>query len=167
MELIVFRDGKEVRLEVEHSDRAFEVRLEGQTYRVDSVATNGSVRSLIIGGRQYEVAVRLVSTGRYQVSYHGSFEEVEVLDPLSYLAQQGAARQAQDGRQQVCAYMPGRVVEVHVNEGERVRAGQGLVVLEAMKMENEIKAERDGLVRKVLVSPGQAVEGGDPLLEIE
>ncbi len=167
MELIVLRSGKEVRLEVEHRDSAFEVRLEGKTYRVDSVATNGSVRSLVIGGRQYEVAVRPASKGRYQVSYHGSFEEVEVLDPLSYLAQQGAARRERDVGQQVCAYMPGRVVEVHVSEGERVRAGQGLLVLEAMKMENEIQAERDGLVRQVLVAPGQAVEGGDPLLKIE
>ena len=60
-----------------------------------------------------------------------------------------------------------RVVAVHVGEGDRVTAGQGLVVLEAMKMQNEITAERQGVVRQVFVTSGQAVEGGDPLFEIE
>ncbi|MEE8137329.1 MAG: biotin/lipoyl-containing protein [Thermoanaerobaculia bacterium] len=167
MELIVLRAGREERVEVEHHDQTFEVRLGGATYWVDSVATNGAVRSLLIGGRQYEVAVRRRREGCYQVSYQGAFEEVEVLDPLSYLAQQGAARRARGGLERVTAYMPGRVVAVNVAEGDRVHAGQGLVVLEAMKMENEIQAERDGVVRQVFVTTDQAVEGGDPLFEIE
>jgi biotin carboxyl carrier protein len=62
--------------------------------------------------------------------------------------------------------MPGRVVAVLVAEGASVTPGQGLVVLEAMKMQNEIQAERPGTVKKIFVSPGQAVEGGDPLFEI-
>ena len=64
------------------------------------------------------------------------------------------------------AQMPGRVVAVLVEEGEAVAAGQGLVVLEAMKMENEIQAEAAGVVTKILVEAGQAVEGGDPLFEV-
>ena len=63
--------------------------------------------------------------------------------------------------------MPGRVVAVLVGEGEPVRAGQGVVVLEAMKMQNEIQAEHDGVVKRVCVEPGQAVEGGDLLFELE
>ena len=63
--------------------------------------------------------------------------------------------------------MPGRVVEVLVEEGARVEAGQGLIVLEAMKMENEIQAEHEGVVKQVFVTAGQAVEGGDPLFELE
>ncbi|TNF74372.1 MAG: acetyl-CoA carboxylase biotin carboxyl carrier protein subunit [Acidobacteria bacterium] len=62
--------------------------------------------------------------------------------------------------------MPGRVVALLVEEGQEVESGDGLVVLEAMKMENEIRAETAGVVRKILVSEGQAVEGGDPLFEI-
>jgi pyruvate carboxylase subunit B len=63
--------------------------------------------------------------------------------------------------------MPGRVVELLVEVGQEVASGQGLVVLEAMKMENEILAESAGVVRQILVEPGQAVEAGDPLLEME
>jgi biotin carboxyl carrier protein len=62
--------------------------------------------------------------------------------------------------------MPGRVVEVLVREGDEVTVGQGLVVLEAMKMENEIQAERAGKVTKVFVTAGQPVEGGDLLFEL-
>jgi pyruvate carboxylase subunit B len=62
--------------------------------------------------------------------------------------------------------MPGRVVAVLVEEGAAVTAGQGVVVLEAMKMENEIRAEADGTVAKIFVQPGQAVDTGNPLFEL-
>lgn len=63
--------------------------------------------------------------------------------------------------------MPGRVVAVLIKEGDTVTTGQGLVVLEAMKMENEIRAEHDGVVSKIHVQPGQAVDKGNPLFEME
>ncbi|MBI3006567.1 MAG: biotin/lipoyl-binding protein [Ignavibacteriales bacterium] len=63
--------------------------------------------------------------------------------------------------------MPGLVVNVEVKEGTRVTAGQGLVVLEAMKMENEIKASSSGTVRAIHVSPGRVVEKGEPLISLE
>jgi biotin carboxyl carrier protein len=59
------------------------------------------------------------------------------------------------------------VVSLLVAEGEEVQPGQGLLVLEAMKMQNEIQAERAGRVRAIHVAPGEAVEGGDPLLDLE
>ncbi len=167
MELIVLRGDEEHRLHVERRQGRFEVRLGGRVFEVDSVATDGSVRSLLIGGRQFEVAVRAAGDNRYLVSTAGGLEELEVLDPLTHLAAKGARERAAHGPQRVAAYMPGKVVTVLVEEGQQVIRGQGLVVLEAMKMENEILAERDGTVRHVFVSPGQAVEGGDPLFELE
>lgn len=167
MELIVLRDGEEYRVAIEHDGQEFSVTLGDESYLVDSVSINGPVRSLIIKGRQYELAVRRKSPSQYVVSHLGSVEEVEVLDPLTYLATEGSAQRKADGPQEVTAYMPGRVVKVLVTEGEAVLAGQGLVILEAMKMENEIQAEHDGVIRRVLVADGQPVEGGDPLFEIE
>lgn len=167
MELIVRNNGEETRVEVETQGTTYLVRLRGREFSVDSVATNGAVRSLVIEGQQFEVAVRSEGVGRYQISHQGSIDEVEVLDPLTYLVEQTSARRGEAGAHKVTAYMPGRVVEVLVEEGEQVRAGQGLVVLEAMKMENEIQAEHDAVVGRVFVSAGQAVEGGDPLFELE
>jgi len=166
MELIVLSNGHEARVEVEHLGSGIEVRIGDRLYLVDTVATNGAVRSLIIEGRQFEVAVRSREEGRYQISHRGSIEEVEVLDPLTHLARQGSESRSQKGLGKVTAYMPGRVVELLVQEGDEVRVGQGLVVLEAMKMENEIQAERAGTVKKIFVSAGQPVEGGDLLFEL-
>jgi biotin carboxyl carrier protein len=166
MELIVLSNGHEARVQVEHLGSGIEVKIGDQRYLVDTVATNGAVRSLIIEGRQFEVAVRSREDGRYQINHRGSIEEVEVLDPLTYLARQGSERRNQEGLKTVTAYMPGRVVQLLVQEGDEVTVGQGLVVLEAMKMENEIQAERAGVVKQVFVSEGQPVEGGDPLFEL-
>ncbi|MCH9648528.1 MAG: biotin/lipoyl-binding protein [Deltaproteobacteria bacterium] len=63
--------------------------------------------------------------------------------------------------------MPGRVVTLLVSEGDQVEEGQGILVLEAMKMENEIPAESSGVVSRLLVECGQAVDNGDPLFEVE
>jgi biotin carboxyl carrier protein len=167
MELIVLRNGEEYRVVIEQHGHSTIVSVGDETYEVDSVATVGSVRSLIIAGRQFEVSVKRSNANRYQISHFGLVEDVKVLDPLSYLATESLAFQKGDGPQRVAAYMPGRVVKVLVGEGDNVEAGQGLVVLEAMKMENEIQAEHEGVVTRVFVSAGQPVEGGDPLFEIE
>ena len=167
MELIVLRDGEESRVGVEERGQGYHLRIGEVSYLVDSVATNGVVRSLIIEGRQFEVSVRRKNGGKYNVTHQGSIDEVEVLDPLTYLAQQGSARRRGEGPRQVRAYMPGRVVQILVEEGDLVQPGQGLIVLEAMKMENEIQAEHAATVKRVLVASGQTVEGGDPLFELE
>ena len=167
MKLIVLHDGEETPVEIEEHGHLFRISVGDQTFDVDSAGTNGVVRSLLIEGRQFEVSVRRKGPGQYSVRHMGSIDEVEVLDPLTYLAGQGSLRQKAAGPQQIKAYMPGRVVELLVSEGDSVEAGQGLVVLEAMKMENEIQAEHAAVVGRVFVSPGQAVEGGDPLFELE
>src|SRR5687767_15349352 len=67
----------------------------------------------------------------------------------------------------LAAPMPGMIVRLNVKEGDQVRVGQGLVVMEAMKMENELRAASDGVVKRVVASPGTAVEKGALLLEME
>lgn len=167
MKLIVLRNGEETQVEVEERGHLYRVSLENQTFEVDSAATDGAVRSLLIEGRQFEVSVRRKGPGVYSVRHLGSIDEVEVLDPLTYLAEQGSSRQKASGPQQIKAYMPGRVVKVLVSEGDTVEPGQGLIVLEAMKMENEIQADRTAVVARILVTAGQAVTDGDPLFELE
>jgi pyruvate carboxylase subunit B len=167
VELIVRHDGSVHRVSVERRSDRLEVGLGERTFSVDRVATDGLGRSLLIDGRQYEVTVSADGAGRYRVSGALGTEDVEVLDPLTYLAEESRGGSGARKGQRVTAYMPGRVVALLVAEGDQVTAGQGLVVLEAMKMENEIGAEAAGTVKRVFVEPGQAVEGGDPLFEIE
>ena len=167
MELIVTVAGRTERVLVERDGERLRVQVGERPYDVDQAAVGPRHWSILVGGEQFEVAVLPRGPGRWWVSSVRGGVLAEVTDPLSHLARQGAARGGGRRREQVTAYMPGRVVSVLVAEGDAVRAGQGVIVLEAMKMQNEIQAEHDGVVKRVCVEPGQAVEGGDLLFELE
>ncbi|KAB2956451.1 MAG: biotin/lipoyl-binding protein [Thermoanaerobaculia bacterium] len=167
MELIARAPGRVERVTVERESGRYRVRVGERFYEVEARALGSFVRSLLVDGRSYEVAVFRQGEGAWSVSHRGRPTAVEMLDPLAHLAEATRGEGARKGRQVVTAYMPGRVVVVSVAEGDAVEAGAPLVVLEAMKMQNEIQAERAAVVRRVCVVPGQAVEGGDPLVELE
>ncbi|HEX9944904.1 MAG TPA: biotin/lipoyl-containing protein [Thermoanaerobaculia bacterium] len=167
MDLVVRHGEREERVRVRRDDGGYEIAIGDRAYRVDADAARAGLHSLRIDGAQHEVAVRRQGEGVYWVSTaHGS-GPVEVADPLAHLASQASGGKGGKRRQRVNAYMPGRVVTLLVQEGQEVAAGQGVLVLEAMKMENEIRAEHDGTVTKIHVQPGQAVETGNPLFELE
>ena len=160
------RDGYE-RLRIDRAGGGYEVAIGERTYHVDAARLREGLYSLRVGGAQHEVAVRRRDDGSYQVSDAQGEAVVEVADPLTHLAAQGAGARGGRRRQRVTAYMPGRVVALLAAEGQAVTAGQGVLVLEAMKMQNEILAEHDGTVTRILVQPGQSVDGGEPLFELE
>ena len=173
MDLIVRAGAREEKVRVRRNGRdgdVYEVTIGDRAYRVDAATARAgaqSLRSLRIAGAQHEVAVRHQGEGVYWVSTAQGSGPVEVSDPLTALATQSRSGQGGRRRQTVKAYMPGRVVTLLVEEGQEVAAGQGVLVLEAMKMENEIRAEHDGTVTKIHVQPGQAVDNGNPLFELE
>ncbi len=163
MELIVARGAGEVRVEVrDEADGQWTVAVDGREYRVDA-ATLGrpDVLSMIVDGRQATRNVRSLGKGVYAVD--GA--ELTVIDPRSRILGE-AARQGAADVFEATAYMPGRVTAVLAAEGDEVASGQGVVVLEAMKMENEIQSEIDGRLEKLLVEVGQTVDGGDPLFVV-
>lgn len=121
--------------------------------------------SVIHDGRQAEVSVYRLSKSCYQVSINGRAYQVLVDDRLGFLTREADAATGGHGGT-VTAYMPGKVAAVLVEQGAKVKVGEGVVVLEAMKMENEIQSEIDGVVTTIYVQPGQAVEGGDALFEV-
>jgi biotin carboxyl carrier protein len=168
MELVMLSSaGAEMRVGVERSGSGFVVEVDGVRYEVDRARSGSLLRSLVIEGAQREVSVQRLGHGRYRVTGYGVDDTFEVRDPLAHLSHSAAARDVLQGGQTVEAYMPGRVVTLLLSEGESVEVGQGVVVLEAMKMENEIQAQVAGVVKKIFVEEGQSVEGGDPLFEIE
>ena len=174
MDLVVKHDQREIEVRLERTSSGYLVTLDGVVHPVD-VAHLGAHRmpgvggvghySLLLENRQHEVAVRTGKNGAYRVVTAEGAGDVEVLDPLEHLARKSHGAGA-GGAAQATAYMPGRVTKILVAEGDEVEAGQGILVLEAMKMENEIQAESAGVVKRLLVEEGQAVEGGDPLFEI-
>jgi pyruvate carboxylase subunit B len=173
VDLIVRSGSREEKVKVRRDDDFYDVTIGDRTYRVEAATARAgaqSLRSLLslrINGAQHEVAVRHQGEGVYWVSTRQGAVAVEVSDPLTALATQSRAAKGGRRRQTVKAYMPGRVVTLLAAEGEEVAAGQGVLVLEAMKMENEIRAEHDGTVTRIYVQPGQAVDNGTPLFELE
>jgi biotin carboxyl carrier protein len=127
------------------------------------------VRILSLGERVYRVQVRAgARRGEYTLWLDGHRFDVEALDERTRAIRDlSATKSGPAGPAPLVAPMPGMVVRVHVNEGDEVQVGQGLVVMEAMKMENELRAVGVGRVKRVLVAPGTAVEKGALLLELE
>jgi biotin carboxyl carrier protein len=166
MELIVRQAGRERRVRIEKTSGGYVVDVDGKRYEVDVAVAGPTVRSLLIDGQQTEIGLHTQGAGLYEVMSPGGRQAVEVLEPLTLLAEKAHESARGPSSNQVAAYMPGRVVELLVSQGDRIEAGQGVLVLEAMKMENEIQAERDGVLGRFYVASGQAVEGGDLLYEI-
>jgi biotin carboxyl carrier protein len=156
--------GRSVRVEVRGESGRYQVTLDGQPLDVDFQATGRHFASLIVDGESYEAGIVRQQDG-YTVAIGGATFDVELRD-----AARGAgasARPRAAGPVGIKAPMPGKVVRVLAVVGQQVQAGEGLLVMEAMKMENELKAPRAGRVREVHVSERQAVETGALLLVLE
>jgi biotin carboxyl carrier protein len=122
------------------------------------------VYSVLMEGRSFEVRAVTTPDGLH-VHAGGRQFTVEVRDPRDASRRSRAA--SGSGRQNISTPMPGKVVRTLVREGDAVAAGQGLVVVEAMKMQNEMKASREGRVVEVRVRDGETVGAGDTLVVLE
>ncbi|HEX6134846.1 MAG TPA: biotin/lipoyl-containing protein [Longimicrobiales bacterium] len=156
--------------------RTLVVDLEGERVRVDGeplgpadlVGLPGTpVRHLLLDGRSVPLVAQQDDDG-WKLHVKGWPVYAEVVDERTRAIRAMTARASgPHGPKPVRAPMPGLIVRTEVSVGDRVRAGQGVVVMEAMKMENELKAEAEGVVSRVLIESGQAVEKGAVLVEFE
>lgn len=146
------------------------VHLDGEDVaaRVDDV-DGTPVRMVTIGDEVHRVVVRRGATrGVYTLWLDGHRFEVEALDERARAIRELSGSAAGPaGPAPLKAPMPGLIVRINVQAGDTVQAGQGLVVMEAMKMENELRATAAGKVKAVIVTPGTAVEKGALLIELE
>jgi biotin carboxyl carrier protein len=165
-----------VKYVVEVAGRTVEADVDGDRIRVDGSEViahltelpGTPIAILTIGDTVHQIAVtREASRGRYVLSVGGRRYEAEALDERTRAIRQlSAANAAPSGPAPLVAPMPGLIVRVNVAVGDVVRAGQGLVVMEAMKMENELRAAAAGVVKAVRATPGTAVERGTTLVEL-
>jgi biotin carboxyl carrier protein len=112
------------------------------------------------------VSERPASKEIFDVTIHGRSHEVTIVDPKRLRSGQNSDRHHQ-GAAELRAAMPGKVVRVQTEAGETVEKGAGVVVVEAMKMQNEMKSPREGVVVSVNVKPGDTVNAGDVLFVLE
>jgi biotin carboxyl carrier protein len=157
-------DGRTVRVEVRGREGRYAVMVDGRTLDVDHQETGAHFASLLIAGKSYEAGLEKRPDGY----------NVVLAEDVLYVELRGASRgdaaaprKADTGPARVVAPMPGRLVRILVAEGQQVEVGDGLVVVEAMKMENELRSPRAGRVAQLPVREGQAVETAALLVVVE
>lgn len=157
---------REFEVEMGSLGSTLELRLAGRTYLVDCATVDpGEKYSILIDGRSFDVTLdgdgrklALIVDGH---AYHAEVED-ERERAMSQIAGHGG-----DAGGVVESVMPGIVRKIFIEVGQEVKAGDRLLILEAMKMENEIRAESAGIVERVLIAEGQTVDGGQPLVSLK
>ena len=142
------------------------ISLDGTPVDGDAVEIAPNIFSILLNGQAHEVRIAPAPDGTLTLQT-GHLELVaEVIDPRAWRGRRHGAVEA-EGRQQITAPMPGKVVRLLVQPGDKVQAGQGLLVVEAMKMQNEVRSPKTGTVERLLVQEGQPVNAGQVLAWID
>jgi len=149
-------------VDLEKAGAGYRVLLDGKPVDADVVLAAPNAVSVILNGAAFEVHVAPTLEGGYKLQTGPHEYLANVQDPRAWRGRKGGAVEA-EGRQQVIAPMPGKVVRLLVKAGEEVQTGQGLVVVEAMKMQNEIRSPKTGKIERLQVKEGQAVNAGEVL----
>jgi biotin carboxyl carrier protein len=159
-----------VKLQIEIAGRKHQVELtqageravwaiDGQRLEADAAEVSPGVYSILLNGKSFEIRIESAVTELRAFISSREFK-VAIQDEREWRRNRGSAVEA-EGRQQVLAPMPGKIVRVLVKAGDSVQTGQGLLVVEAMKMQNEIRAPKTGTIDRIPVIEGQNVNAGE------
>ena len=154
--------GEKHQVEITRRGGGFECRIDGESVEIDTIGISSDILSILYQGKSYEVRrgvndAVIVGKNSYQV---------EVTDPRSWRSRRQAGG-AGCSPQKLTASMPGKVVRVLAKAGANVQAGEGVLVIEAMKMQNEVRAPREGTIASIQVREGQAVNAGQVVAIID
>jgi biotin carboxyl carrier protein len=155
------------RVEIEDIGKSvYKVSIDGHEFLVDGKKTGRTNYSLLVDNRSFEIEVDN-SEDEYRVLVDGRNYRVNMVDERRVRVGGAQGGLELQGRQKVSVPMPGKVIAVLVSEGDAVEKGQGLVIVEAMKMENEVRSPINGEIKEIRVEPGATVEGGAVLVVVE
>jgi biotin carboxyl carrier protein len=158
--------GKETRIvELIRDGQRWRAIVDGQPVEADAVEVAPHTYSILLGGKSHELRVSPLPDGSLKILSAPTEFLAQVIDPREWRGRHGAAEV--EGRQQIVAPMPGKIVRILVQAGDTVELGQGLIVVEAMKMQNEIRSPKSGAIEKIVAKEGDAVNAGDVLLWVD
>jgi biotin carboxyl carrier protein len=156
---------KTYRVELVQAGTGWRCSLDGREVPLDMVSTQNNVLSILVDGKSYEVKQANSASEASIVVGHEPFV-ASVRDPRSFRSRRGAGT-TDHGIKKITAPMPGKVVRILAVVGAEVEVGQSVIVIEAMKMQNELKAPKKGVIKKLSVTEGATVEAGQALAEVE
>jgi len=156
---------KVYRVERVRTEQEWKCKLDGRELPLDVISAQDGMLSLLLQGKSYEVKQETVGAESNVVVGQERFS-ASVRDPRSFRSRRRSGASEQ-GVMKIKAPMPGKVVRILAPAGSQVEMGQSVLVIEAMKMQNELKAPKTGVVKKINVEEGAAVEAGQALAEVE
>lgn len=169
-------DGEEHIITVEDNEdnpHLFEVKMDGRVYEIDAHTMPSEIVSVLIDNKSYDLDLEKAKPndaldGCLGVRVRGRVVYLEMLDERrKKMKDAQMTRFSESGLVRVASPMPGKVLRVMVKPGQQVKEGEGLVVVEAMKMENELRSPRDGIIKEIVAKVGESVDGSALLLTIE
>ena len=158
--------GKARIVELTRDAEAWSISLDGKAVDANAIEIAPNILSILLNGQSHEVRITPRPDGTLTVQTALHEFSAEVADPRAWRGRRHGHVEA-EGRQQITAPMPGEVVRLLVRPGDKVQAGQGILVVEAMKMQNEVRSPKTGTVERLQAEEGQPVNAGQVLAWID
>ena len=156
--------GRQASIELQQRNGRVQARVGAREYDLEVVSPETGVYTFLAGDRVYEASVWAIEPNSLRVTISGHLFSTRIIDRKH---RRSATEHGIEGRQKLVAPMPGRVVRVLLGAGDEVTLGQGVVIVEAMKMQNEIKSPKSGRIVEVRVTEGAAVNANQVLAVVE
>jgi biotin carboxyl carrier protein len=153
-------------IDLDRDASCWRISLDGNIVDADAAEIAPNIFSVLLNGKSHEIRVTPDPSGTLTLQTGHNEFTAEITDPRAWRGRRHGALEA-EGRQQILAPMPGKIIRVLIQAGAKVQAGQGLLVVEAMKMQNEIRSPKSGTVERLLVREGQPVNAGEVLAWID
>jgi biotin carboxyl carrier protein len=166
LKIVIKIRGSERTVEISSPNGHAGFSIDGRAIDADVVQIAPTLYSILMGTRSFEVHIKEVPGAKPSAVIAGHEYPFTIRDDRQWRRRRGAALEV-EGKQQVIASMPGKIVRLLVSRGESVKLGQGLMVIEAMKMQNEVRSPKSGTVERLVVKEGQAVNVGETLAVVD
>lgn len=167
MKYTTILNGREREIEIiQRGSHDYEILIDGRSHVIEACSCGVDLVSLLIDNRSYDISYT-IDGDMVHLSFRNQYFNIEVLDERKMRMRRVRSSLDLSGPEVIKSSMPGRVVKVLVETGEKVESGTGIIIIEAMKMENEIQCRNRGRIKAVRVKAGQAIESDVILVEIE
>ncbi|MFA5816517.1 MAG: biotin/lipoyl-containing protein [Bacteroidales bacterium] len=169
MEIEIPKHERTAEVEIlEHEGSRYVCKIDNKIFEIDLIEVSRGIYSLITEGKSFNVEV-IPANGHAKYTVNTFFQsfDLEIIDAQTKYLRSRNQGKAADAGNLIRVPMPGKVVDVFVEEGDTVKTGQTLVIVSAMKMESEYKSGCDGQIKKVMVKPGETVDSDQVMIELE